>query len=175
MHEAILGAHAIDDQLPVEVIELVLPHTGGKSITLKGETLAVEIGGGDPGEPGTPDGDSDLGMLKQPSSKSSRSPPSSTSGFTKTRGSGSGESRGSATKSRMEWPTCGAASPTPSAAYIVSIIRAARFRRSSSTASTSRALAASTGWGYRMIWSGVLVTADGIVVEPGILTRFSVH
>ena len=61
MHEAILGAHAIDDQLPVEVIELVLPDPGGESIAFEGETFTVEVGGGDPGESRTPDVHSDLG------------------------------------------------------------------------------------------------------------------
>src|SRR5690606_28462531 len=58
---------------------------------------------------------------------------------------GASGSRTSTTITRFPTPTCGAASPTPSAAYIVSSMSSMSVRTSSSTTATGSARARNTG------------------------------
>src|SRR5688500_14575866 len=85
------------------------------------------------------------GMDRHPSSaRSTASPISTMRGFTSANGA-MFSSRGSTTITRCPTPTCGAARPTPSSAYIVSNMSAINARTSSVTRATGAAIARNTG------------------------------
>src|SRR5690606_3529058 len=85
------------------------------------------------------------GMLRQPSSARAVSSLRSTTRGLTSAYAGASDCGTSSTTMRRETPTCGAASPCPFAAYIVSNMSRTSRRTSSSTASTSAARSRSTG------------------------------
>src|SRR5690606_5303124 len=96
------------------------------------------------------------GMLRQPSSsRASSSLRWTISGLTSANG-GVSRSRMSTTMTRRLMPTCGAARPTPSAAYMVSIMSSMRRRRLSSISATGSAFWRSTGSPRRRIVSSAI-------------------